>query len=392
MGSMKWVLQEGIQSKPDWYQGVTETSRFEQVQKRLHGDKDLDSDCDMPCTPKVWQTPSLFCWSLYRSDGYEVDLVKTHVDKMVGIFACDEFLPLCDEVLDLGNGITTTSIGKTAPSGVSKDGTAANTLVFMTAWAAVHDDFRYHAHDWILKVDPDAVLLPHRMRPLLAQYPSTVYIKNCNMYDGPGWPMMFGSLEAISRPALQLYYDNADRCREELEWEAWGEDLWLGNCLDMLGAESVGNFDIIGDGVCTGANCGDGLKATYHPFKSSEDWFNCTVADNTAMPPPAPPADDGGGDGGADDGGDDPGTGTATPVETTPAAGTATAGTMAARAPPETPAQRWRARAGHCRCHASLHLSRRRPPAVSRFSSPCRLGTAHADQYFVSLLPAGALG
>jgi hypothetical protein len=277
MGSMKWVLQEGIKSKPHWYGSLTETSRFEEVQMRLHADR--DSDCGMPCTPKVWEKPSLFCWSLYRADGYEVDLVKTHVEKMVGIFACDEFLPLCNEVLQLGNGIQTTQI-KTADVGVSKDGTAANTLVFMHAWEAVYQDFRYHAHDWILKVDPDAVLLPHRLRPMLAKYPSTVYIKNCNKYDGEGWPMMFGSLEAISTPALQLYYDNAERCRTELEWEAWGEDLWLGNCLDMLGAQSVGDFNVIGDNVCTGADCSDGIKGTYHPFKSSETWFECY---NTAM-------------------------------------------------------------------------------------------------------------
>lgn len=62
---------------------------------------------------------------------------------------------------------------------------------------------------------------------------------------------------------------------KELEWHAWGEDLFMGNCLTLLGSSAAFDSTIIGDNVCKGANCGDGVTAVYHPFKSKEKWFAC---------------------------------------------------------------------------------------------------------------------
>lgn len=272
--NVKWVLHEGIPRHPAWYPDLTETSRWETVQQRLHEDE--NTTCHTPCTPRVWGKPSLFCFAVFRSAGYELDLVKSQVKKGVGIFACDEFAVLSDKVLKVTDTINTLIIPPCEKVGVSKDGTAANTLVFMQAWTVIWKDTRYKAHDWVIKADPDAVLIIDRLRShLMPHTGQNVFIKNCMKYTGPGWPMMFGSLEAFSHDAIETYFKGAERCQDELEWEAWGEDLFMGNCLSMLGSKSKFDGGIIGDNVCKGANCADGTTAVYHPFKSAEAWFKC---------------------------------------------------------------------------------------------------------------------
>jgi len=271
---VKWVLREGLEAHPSWYKGFTVRSRFEDVQSRLH--EDAKTKCQAPCAPRVWGSPSIFCFSVFRSQGYELDLVKAQVDKGVGIFSCDEFRVLSDETLPVSKGIETLKIPPCESVGVSKDGTAANTLIFMQAWFVIWHDATWRAHDWVIKADPDAVVLVDRLRTHLKPHTGkNVFMKNCMKYTGPGWPMMFGSLEAFTHEAMETYFKGEKRCRNELQWQAWGEDLYMGNCLTMLGASSEFDGGLIGDNVCKGANCGDGTTAVYHPFKSAESWFQC---------------------------------------------------------------------------------------------------------------------
>lgn len=272
--NVRWVLSQGIPRHPSWYPGLSEKSRWEVVQKRLHEDE--NTTCGIPCTPKLWGRPSLFCFAVFRSAGYELELVQSQVEKGVGIFACDEFSVLSDKVLRVTDSVDTLIIPPCEKVGVSKDGTAANTLIFMQAWTVIHKDARYKAHDWVIKADPDAVLITDRLRRRLEPHTGlNVFIKNCMKYTGPGWPMMFGSTEAFSVSAIETYFKGSDKCRKELEWEAWGEDLFMGNCLSMLGSKSKFDGHLIGDNVCKGANCADGITAVYHPFKSPKAWFNC---------------------------------------------------------------------------------------------------------------------
>jgi len=45
-----------------------------------------------------------------------------------------------------------------------------NTLVFIKAWQLVKWDGRYQKHDWTVKVDPDAVFFPERLRTVVRQH------------------------------------------------------------------------------------------------------------------------------------------------------------------------------------------------------------------------------
>jgi len=274
-----WAAKDGIFAHPEWYNGLNKYSRFENFQQHLFEKKDEEAKCPQPCRAPHWGTPSVFCWAVIRQSSYELGLVKAQLGKGAGIFACDEFLVIADGKVSLGTGpggVVTTAAIPAIPVGVSKDGTAANTFVFMKAWEQVSEDLRYRHHDWIIKADPDSVLLAGRLRDKLRPFTGrSVYVKNCGLLQGPGWPMMFGSLEAFSRSAVEAYFAGAQRCATELAWQTWGEDLFIQRCLDHLGVGSVVDLSISGDNVCTGGNCGDGSHAAYHPYKSEGAWLAC---------------------------------------------------------------------------------------------------------------------
>lgn len=274
-----WAMKDGVLAHPEWYKGLTQFSRFEDFQLHLFQDKDKEAKCPQPCRAPKWGTPSVYCWAVIRQDSYELGLVRAQLGKAAGIFACDEFLVVGDGRLNLGTGpggdVFTAEIPK-IQVGISKDGTAANTLVFMKAWEKVGEDCRWRQHDFIVKADPDSVVIASRIREKLRPYTGQrVYVKNCGKASGPGWPMMFGSLEAFTRSAVEAYFQGAQRCANELGWQAWGEDLFIANCLDHLGVGSVVDFGISGDNVCTGGQCGDGWHANYHPYKDQGAWFAC---------------------------------------------------------------------------------------------------------------------
>jgi hypothetical protein len=263
-------MREGLEKNPEYYRPLTKRSRFEEIQDFVH--RMNASQCPEPCSPPPWGKPSLFCYSVVRTDSYELELMKEQLRRNAGIFGCDEFSVYSnDEPVDLGAGVRTTSFVP-APVGTSKDGTAGNSELFMHVWSAVKEEARYRMHDWAVKVDPDAVLLPARLREHVKKEEGATYVKNCAV---PGTPQMYGSLEAISREAMDLYFEGEERCRNELPWQTYGEDLYMQECLNLLGARGAVDLGLVGDGVCTGYDCGDNTAAAYHPFKDMDSWFAC---------------------------------------------------------------------------------------------------------------------
>lgn len=218
----------------------------------------------------------LLCWSLAQP-GYEFDILKRQKQMGAGIFACEDqaILSFTKESLNVDGDYIETWVCEKMPAGISKDGTSANTEQFMKAWEVIKNGHRWEKADWTVKVDPDAVLLPDRLRMHLnPTNGGNVYVRNCDKPMSEG-TMMFGALEAISHQALATYYANFDVCKTEVPWQSWGEDLFMMRCLEHVGVGVFEDFSIIQDGVCKGVWCGDSWAAAFHPMKSVPAWEGC---------------------------------------------------------------------------------------------------------------------
>jgi len=235
--------------------------------------------------------PSLYCVSVMRVEGYEPGLMTEQMKIGGGIFACDGYDIVADGVITLGTSkdgrvVKTLDIPK-VEVGVSQDGTAANTKLFMKFWDRIIATHKFNYYDWTAKVDPDAVLMPWRLRKHMEPHVGTnVYVVNCNKFpNSPNFPMMYGALEVFSLKAMQIYAAGSGKCGSDFwpAWEQWGEDYFMTHCMDHLGVGRIGDFGILGDNMCTGANCGDGFVSTFHPFKTVASWMECWAQANPAV-------------------------------------------------------------------------------------------------------------
>jgi len=242
--------------------------------------------CDKlgPRTPRTWGWPSLFCIHVFRVGSYEQDIISAQLQMdgkfRGGIFTCDQYALYASNAADgtyIGDGPlgpVKTHHFVNAPVWTSKDGTAANTALFQNFWEAVRWDSQYLCCDWTIKADPDAVVLPDRLRYTLKKYTGhPTFILTCNKGFSDG-PMMFGALEAIASSALTRYFNSESVCRN-MPWQSWGEDLWIGKCLQALGVPASEDHGIVGDALCYGANCANGYSGAYHPFKNKDAWMQC---------------------------------------------------------------------------------------------------------------------
>ncbi|CAK0838739.1 unnamed protein product [Prorocentrum cordatum] len=268
-----------------------------------------------PRTPVLWGSPSLFCYSVITINDYssEPELVKGQIERGSGIFECDEYAVYSTAeptVVGIGpSGKVTTIQFEPAEITTSKDGTSGNAELFMHVWDAVKADNRWSTTDWTVKVDPDAVLIPFRLRQHLRDHTGqTAYIVNCNKPLLPEGPMMFGALEAFSQSALGVYFAREQECIGGMYWKDWGEDWFMGHCLDFLGVEQVHDYEIYSDGVCTGVDCSNPVAAAFHPKKDIGSWSACyeeaLAAGNTKQDAEAAATGGGEGEGGEGEGGE----------------------------------------------------------------------------------------
>jgi hypothetical protein len=251
-------------------------------------------------------------------------MIQAQFQKRVSIFQCDQYLVLSNGgTVLLGTEETVQIPAPSAVMGkVGKDGVTTsswlNTQIFMEAWQLVLKDGRFRSHDWIVKVDVDAVFFPERLKDVLRDFwpGQNLYLNNCHKY---GWDSMYGSLEVVSRAALEMYLAGWKKCKAGLKWHGWGEDLFLKSCLNMLGVGHSDRFKMLGDKRCHWAPCTDPSKIVYHDYKEIDAYFHCwaqsSIADqgasiagaatslsgttvstphspNRALPPPSEPVAD----------------------------------------------------------------------------------------------------
>jgi hypothetical protein len=235
---------------------------------------------DGPCVPKKSKAkPSLYCFSVMNRQ--EVQLIQEQFKRRASIFACNEYNVISNIPMSIGKDecgdevYTWHNDVKAVPLGNLKNGQATssflNTETFILAWDTLLAGGKVPDHDFIVKVDPDCVFFPERLRQHLDQFTGqTVLVKNCGLYG----VKLFGALEAFSEPAIDVYRQHRDQCKE-MNWRGWGEDLYMENCLTQHGVKSVEDFKEVGDGRCKAAPCSDSSVAAYHPYKDSKAYWAC---------------------------------------------------------------------------------------------------------------------
>jgi len=226
---------------------------------------------------------SLYCFAVARPKFGEMMLMDAQLNQRVGIFQCDGFTVFSNLRTAIANNETvvhTEVIDSSleAPIGGTYN-MSLNTEIFLKVWRRIFEVEDYAHHDWTIKVDPDAVFLPDRLRrrvateqaQITAQLKQGVYLNNCKIGN-------HGPIEVISVHGMDMFRDGIDRCVEKnyAPVNEIGEDVFTRRCWRHLGVTPLDDFHLLSEINCfeNPTPCFSG-KAVFHPFKTKESFLRC---------------------------------------------------------------------------------------------------------------------
>lgn len=230
-----------------------------------------------PGFPAFLRNPgSLYCWLLARAHTYEAQLVQTSFSRKQGIFGCDDHDVLADYWFEIGAGEKVIELGNVT-SDPAWWGSVMNGVPFVKAWDTLLDLGKYWNYCWTIKVDPDTVFLPGRLRTHLDELPADkpVWVRN--------WDISFallGPIEIFSALAIRVYSDRKAEClTKKMHVKKSGEDGFISTCLGKVlklhAVEDLGVLDFTGNmGHCYTK---PGWPAM-HPFKDPNNYKQCLDA------------------------------------------------------------------------------------------------------------------
>jgi len=251
---------------------------------------------------------SLYCIAVYTANtgstkpSTELELLTLQRKYDASIFGCEAQDVFADVEVSLGKGTTTLKVEDLLNEFhvLKRKGTGSwvNWGMFYQVWMKVRDVGKWYNHDYFIKVDPDAVFLPARMRSWLQGRKDTdhgVYYENCkNVQMG-----FFGNLEVLTKRAIAALLGNLEDCHEvyapcandgcDWKYGPWGEDVWMQRCMDRHFVDKVEAFDETTDGACEAdrpegqkknkkwhaEDCSRVITAAVHPFKKPTEYFKC---------------------------------------------------------------------------------------------------------------------
>jgi len=254
-------------------------------ERGIHTRDPVEEQTPWTCGPPHLKGPSLFCFAICRSSGSDLALMRHQALISAGVFGCNAYSVFSDAELDLPNVHVIPQV--VAQKGVAGALTATwvNANAFIAAWDHIMSQTMFLNHDWVVKADPDCVFVPSRLRDHLAQpqfssagsAPLGAYLKNCAA--GPRGLQLFGSIEVLSKNAVQTLMTNWDRCKAKVDHSLCGEDMWLQKSLDLLHVQPVEDYGVLVlDGYCPGLPAPDICTPSFmafHPKKVPEQWLKC---------------------------------------------------------------------------------------------------------------------
>jgi len=236
----------------------------------------------------------LFCFTVMRSWGNDLEILEAQSSRRAGIFGCDERMILSDKEIDLGKtpGEDRT-IAISGHDSILSEGAGLykNSDLFLKIWDAVDRDGRYKYMDWTVKVDPDAVFLPDRLKVRLGggshskHHPT--FFANCgakvDVQSSEHPNFMYGALEVFSQAAVTTYFKGKHRCQNEIRAGAahsmW-EERYMTKCLELLGVamNTWRNLHLLSDAHCDNSkeipDCA-GNAVAFHNFSTPEAYLQC---------------------------------------------------------------------------------------------------------------------
>jgi len=226
----------------------------------------------------------LFCLSLMLPHGGEEMLMKTQLEHgNLGIFGCDDSAVYSNMSIQLSSTFPYHFTDVMPGSLVCPVGgpwhSALNTGIFVRFWEKVLSDKRTWMNEWTVKVDPDAVFFPERLRkmvkikwPPLGQAGHPTFLNNCHLGN-------HGPLAVLNKYALGVYKDRRKECTNGFEKSRPQEDLWFRDCLKTLSIPSEAAYNLLYE---TAWACDENpsigcwtYQVAFHPFKDTGSYMGC---------------------------------------------------------------------------------------------------------------------
>jgi len=238
-------------------------------------------DMDVPKVEPI-PHPTLYCFALMLPHSYEQGLLAMQFQAEVSLFACEAYSVFSNAAIEVTHGLTSHIVDSDLKCDKGGEfGTALNLNIFIAVWKKVVEDAVFLEHDWTVKVDPDAVFFPQRLRGIVAMHPETdkgVYLNNCKFG-------LHGPIEVFSRHAVTTWSTGHKQCIDHF-WKLchgdclWGEDLFIDQCLaKVLGAQRENDYRILTEDHCDPPkdwdSCTDESRVAFHPFKNETGYRTC---------------------------------------------------------------------------------------------------------------------
>lgn len=223
---------------------------------------------------------TLFCFSVVVPGTHQVEVLQEHLKEGL-LSGCDEY-GVYSNVTN-GELLNDSSVpgGQAVEGPISVAtgglwGNALNTPVFLAVWREILRSGVYQQCDWTVKVDPDTVFLPQRLRSLLQEYPLAGPLLLLNKVPGPpDFSGLNGPIEVFSREAIQAYASDPALCEQlVLPGTAYmHEDWYLERCMGLIGVRAVHEPYLLNQNGID--ECMYSFPAAHHPFKDPATFKMC---------------------------------------------------------------------------------------------------------------------